>query len=143
MAARTRHAVFAEVHAFHEALAAWLALGEPSALARIERALHPDLTLIGVDGSVTRRAELLARLTPRGGARPGLTIEIDELELRAGGDGWSLVSFRERHQVGESAEDRRTSALLVSDRAPEAGPRWLHVHETTAAPPDPAAPPAR
>lgn len=122
--------IVAETHRFHDALAAWLADGDRAAFETIERAMHADLTLFDQTGAIVGRAELLDGLARAGASRPGLRIEIDEVDVILGAGEGTVIGFRERHTRDGELTVRRTTALLVEQAARPGALLWRHVHET-------------
>ncbi len=120
----------AEVRRFHGALALWLAAGEADAFAAIEGAIHESLTLIDQDGDQVSGAELLTALGRAGGSRPGLAIDVSEIEVILRVEGGTVVTFCERHSTDGERARRRTTGLLLADPDRPGVLLWRHVHET-------------
>ncbi|HEY8572843.1 hypothetical protein [Phenylobacterium sp.] len=121
-----------QVTQFHAFLEAWLsgAVVRPGALDRTLAAFAPQFRCVDPEGGVQTRADLAGWLLGARGARPGLRIEVTELEEVWRTPTAKLCSYRESQAAPDGRNVRISSALFVREgREPW---RWLHVHESWA-----------
>ncbi|WP_327150943.1 hypothetical protein [Nocardia sp. NBC_01329] len=123
-----------EVERVHSLLAAWLGTpASPQVLDAFAAAQHADFSMVTTAGAVLRKTELLAGLHRARNSRPGLAIEISDVEILCTTADTTVVRFVEQHHAGQGTDYRRTTAVLRTD--PEQNRyRWLTVHETTVTP---------
>lgn len=122
-----------EVHHLHDDLGLWL--GSEAALevfTRIVGQQHPDFSLVALDGSVVRLAQLTEELRGARNTLPGLVIQVVDVDVLVVGAECAVVRFRERHRSEPSIEERLTTAVLVADAGARNGWRWRALHETRA-----------
>ncbi|MEV0334901.1 hypothetical protein [Nocardia sp. NPDC050717] len=114
----------AAVESLHADLARWLGSAAPDEVFdRFAAAQHPAFTMVTTAGAVLARDELLTGLRRARNARPGLAIDITEVETVVD-DATIVLRFLETHRVGATADSRRVTAVLDRDL------RWRSVHET-------------
>ncbi|WP_194815898.1 hypothetical protein [Nocardia sp. XZ_19_385] len=123
--------IVGEVRVLHEDLARWLGAADaPDALAAFTGQLHPDFSMVGLDGAVVPLAPLAAGLRGAGNSTPGLTIDITDIDVLHRSADCAVVRFREVHHRPEGPAARVTTALLLPDPQARNGLRWRTVHET-------------
>lgn len=126
--------VRSEVERVHSLLAAWLGTpASPQVLDGFAAAQDDDFSMVTVTGAIVRRTELLAGLHRARNSRPGLVIEVSDVETVCASVDLTVVRFVEEHRVGDIGEYRRTTAVLRAD-SDENRYRWLTVHETALGP---------
>lgn len=119
-----RPELVAAVESLHADLARWLGSAAPEEVFdRFAAAQHPAFSMVTTAGAVLARDELLTGLRGARNARPGLVIDITEVESIVD-DTTIVLRFLETHRVGAAAEARRVTAVLDRDL------RWRAVHET-------------
>ncbi|WP_280305877.1 hypothetical protein [Nocardia neocaledoniensis] len=119
-----RPELVAAVETLHVDLAHWLGSAAPEEVFdRFAAAQHPAFTMVTTAGTVLAREELLTGLRGARNARPGLVIDITEVESVVD-EAMIVLRFLETHRVGARAESRRVTAVLDRDL------RWRSVHET-------------
>lgn len=120
-----------EVERVHSLLATWLGTpASPQILDGFAAAHHDDFSMVTAAGAVLRKTELLASLHRARHSRPGLVIEVSDIEIICATAETTVVRFVEQHHDGRDTDYRRTTAVLRAD--PEQNRyRWLTVHETT------------
>ncbi|SEH01986.1 hypothetical protein SAMN05444920_12342 [Nonomuraea solani] len=111
-----------EVVRHHQVIERWLT----GAAARTEFAAFadahaPGFTLIGPDGAVLSRAEILAQVESAHGKAPDLTITIANVRVIAESGGLLVATYEEWH----GTRGRRATAVLRTTPW-----RWVHLHET-------------
>ncbi|MFC4376809.1 hypothetical protein ACFO5K_22220 [Nocardia halotolerans] len=122
------------IESLHDDLATWL--GSQACDAVFERfaaAQHRSFSMVTTAGETLRRDELLTGLRAARNARPGLRIDISELEELVAEPGAVVVRFLESHHHAGEVTRRRVSAVLIPT-PDESGFHWLVVHETEVAP---------
>jgi hypothetical protein len=125
---------FDEVRDAHDEIARWLSgAAAAESLQGLLARFSPAYTMVTLTGARLDYTALAVFFAGVRGARPGLRIEIDELELIASGDGRAVVGYRER-QRGADGETttRRSTAVFTRDAAGRV--LWLRLHETACAP---------
>jgi hypothetical protein len=125
------HAEIVELHDFFQG---WLGGALPAtdaAYARLVDTMAEEFAIVGPDGALTRRPELLARLRAAHGSRPGWTMWIERAELRSRSGGLTIATYEEWQRQASGAVTARISSVVFRDQpgAPN-GLAWLHVHET-------------
>ncbi|GGK91106.1 DUF4440 domain-containing protein [Nocardia jinanensis] len=123
-----------EVERVHSLLATWLGTpASPQVLDGFAAAHHDDFSMVTIAGAVLRKTELLAALHRARNSRPGLAIEVSDIEILCATVDTTVVRFVEQHRTGDDTDYRRTTAVLRAD--PEQNRyRWLTVHETAVTP---------
>ncbi|MFI6313869.1 hypothetical protein ACIBEK_27525 [Nocardia fusca] len=123
-----------EVERVHSLLATWLGTtASPQVLDGFAAAQHDEFSMVTVAGAVVRKTELLAGLHRARNSRPGLVIEVSDVEIVCASADLTVVRFVEEHRDGGTSEYRRTTAVLRAD-PDENRYRWLTVHETALGP---------
>ncbi|MEU8896334.1 hypothetical protein [Nocardia sp. NPDC048505] len=126
--------VVGEIHDQHEDLARWLGTADAvGALERFVAQLHPDFSMVTVDGVLVPRSGLLVGLSGAGHSLPGLMIDITDVEVLADTAESVVARFREVHHTPAGPAARWTTALLLPDPAARNALSWRSVHETVAA----------
>ncbi|MBX0329298.1 DUF4440 domain-containing protein [Oscillochloris sp. ZM17-4] len=119
-----------ELHAF---FVAWLGGALPdddATFARCAGTMAPGFAIIGPDGRLIAREELLATLRAAHGSRPGLTIWIERPALRYRDGALTLVTYEEWQTEGGRTSGRASTALFRATPGAPNGISWAHVHET-------------
>ncbi|MEV3961885.1 hypothetical protein AB0M34_13460 [Nocardia sp. NPDC050193] len=126
--------VWSEVERVHSLLAAWLGTpASPQVLDAFAAAQDTDFSMVTVTGAIVRKTELLAGLHRARNSRPGLVVEVSDVETVYASADLTVVRFVEEHRDGDLAEYRRTTAVLRAD--PDGNRyRWRTVHETAVGP---------
>lgn len=102
-----------------------------AAFARFATVTAPEFHIIAPSGTITARAELVARLWHAHNSRPGARIWVENVRLCASRDDITIATYEEWQQHGSApARARLSTAVLVADAAQPNGLAWLHVHET-------------
>ncbi len=127
--------IAAEIERVHDLLATWLgSAASPRVLDGFAAAHDEDFSMITTAGTVVRKRDLLSGLHRARNSRPGLVIEISEVEtLRSEGD-TAVVRFVECQRDATGSEYRRTTAVLHVD--PDSTCHWGAVQETAVAEPE-------
>jgi hypothetical protein len=127
------HPFFQEVVATCADIEAWFSgRAAPAALAGLMARFSPPFSMVTLQGARIDLATLQAMFAQSHGKRPGLHIEIDELEeIHAGSEG-AIVTYRERQSDGAGNDSvRRSTAVFERDASGRIV--WRHLHETPVA----------
>lgn len=117
----------AEIDALHRLLQAWFrAEADPDPTPILAR-FDPAFTMLTPTGMTLPYARFAAGLPALRGTRPGLVMEITEVELRHQTPATALLTYRERQSHGTTTNDRASTVLLL---AGPNHPTWRHLHET-------------
>ena len=122
-----------EVIELHDFFVNWLQgkLSEtPAAFERVQAVLSSDFLLITPDGKITDGETLLAGIRAAHGARPGLRMWIEAVQLRQQIDNLLIVTYQEWQAENDNTTARISTAVFQVDASTPHGLRWLHVHET-------------
>lgn len=115
-----------ELHQFFQALF----LAEIDSIDRAEAALGPDFTMVGPDGTVSQRADVLAQLRSGHGHSAELRIEIEEHRTVVETDAVIVGEYIEFHSFADDGNRRRTTVAFDVDPDGPNGVRWRHAQET-------------
>lgn len=119
-------------HLTHARIEQWIG-GAPlpeTALAALLAGFAASFTMVATDGQRLHAQALPALFEKLRGARPGLTIQIDEVMVHRAAASAVLLSYRERHRWDAHATTRRATALFTLNA--DGQPQWTHLHETWA-----------
>jgi hypothetical protein len=123
----------AEIRDLHAFFMAWLGGELPhndATFARCAGTMAASFAIIGPDGGLTERADLIAALYAGHGGRPDLKIWIERPLLRRRDGPLTLVTYQEWQTEGGRTRGRASTALFLDDPAAPNGLSWAHVHET-------------
>ncbi len=115
-----------ELHAFFEAYF----LGAVSSHDRVEVALASSYTMIGPDGRLSTRSEIVDMIVAGHAHTDSLSIETSEHRLVADRGEVLVGTYVETHHLADRRNDRRTTAVFLRDPSAPNGVRWLHAQET-------------
>jgi hypothetical protein len=121
-----------EVLALHHFFVGWFRGDLPvSAFAACEAAFAPDFAMIGPDGLLHDREDVLTRLRGAHGAfPPSFAIAVhDVTPLWSAGDAMLLGYIEQQHRDGRDTRRRSTALFLRAPAAPR-GVHWRHLQET-------------
>jgi hypothetical protein len=124
-----------ELHSFFEG---WLDGSLPETeeiFARFVEATAPDFTLISPEGTIATAEQTAAWIRAAHGTRQGFRLWTDEHVLRAAGDDWAIMTYREWQTRDGITTVRLSTACFCVDGAAPGGLLWQHVHETWLTPP--------
>ncbi|WP_280425587.1 nuclear transport factor 2 family protein [Nocardia carnea] len=127
--------IAAEIERVHDLLAAWLgSAASPRVLDAFAAAHDEDFSMVTTAGTVIRKRELLSGLHRARNGRPGLVIEISEVETLCATGDTAVVRFVECQRGSGEPEYRRTTAALRTDSGQSF--QWLALQETAVAEPE-------
>ncbi|MBF6348297.1 DUF4440 domain-containing protein [Nocardia flavorosea] len=122
--------IAADIERVHDLLATWLgSAASPRVLDTFAAAHDEDFSMVTAAGTVVRKRELLSGLHRARNSRPGLVIEISDIETLSETGDTTVVRFVECQRDGGGQEYRRTTAVVRV--GPEQSCRWLALQETT------------
>ena len=133
----TQDAVLAaqrSVHEVHVLIQAIFTEGGDSAraaIAALEPVFAEDFSMVSTGGQIVNRSQVFEMFGRAAGGRPGLSIELGEMQPLYSTGSHALLRYRETHHVAGAASSRsssRYSTVLLEDR-PE-GVVWRSLHET-------------
>lgn len=126
---------FREVVDAHALIRRWL--GEADAPDEVCESLlsrfSPAYSMVTPGGLLLNFTALSAFFRTQRGARPGLTIDIDEMQIIAENETGATVVYKELQQQPGQAATRRFSTV-VFERDHHAQAIWRHLHETALPP---------
>lgn len=121
------HAEIIELHDFFERYFA--GTHEPETIARLDKALATDFTIVSPSGTESTREQTIASISAAHGSTTALEMSIESVRL-VSDDGATIVA---RYvEVHHGADPTRRLSTVVFDRAADGpnGVRWRTVHET-------------
>ncbi|MFI1460216.1 DUF4440 domain-containing protein [Nocardia carnea] len=127
--------IAAEIERVHDLLATWLgSAASPRVLDTFAAAHDEDFSMVTAVGTVVRKRELLTGLHRARNSRPGLVIEISEVETLCATGDTAVVRFVEYQRDESGPEYQRTTAVVRID--PEQSCQWLALQETAVTDPE-------
>ncbi|TPG58334.1 DUF4440 domain-containing protein [Ewingella americana] len=123
-----------EVLDAHQLISRWL--GEASAPQDVCETLlarfSPAFSMVGLSGNRLDNAGLSAFFRAQGGAKAGLEIGIENMQLVAESATGAVVTYQERQQLpGQNATLRYSTVVFELGETGQVV--WRHLHETAAA----------
>ena len=117
------------IDALHRLLQAWFrAEGEADPVAVLAH-FDPSFVMVTPGGKLVTYQQFSGAFPTLRGTRPGLVMEISEVNVRYADDATALVTYVERQRQDASLTDRLSTAMLLNQPG-EATPTWRHLHET-------------
>ena len=117
-----------ELHAFFEAY--FLGSLPSSEIGRVERALAPDFTMLGPDGTESDRTRTVAAIEQGHAHTDSLEITVSEHRLIVSTDHHVVATYVETHRLADRSNHRVATVVFVRDPDGPNGLRWLRVQET-------------
>lgn len=125
------HAEIVELHDFFQA---WLGGALPNtdtAFARLIDTMAPEFAIVGPDGRLLPRAQVLTWIRAAHGSRPGWRIWIEGAAPRFAEGGLVCAIYEEWQRHADGTVTARLSTVLLREQpGTPNGLAWLHVHET-------------
>jgi len=117
-----------EIHELHDKLQAWFR-AEMGADALDDLMAHfcADFSMVGIAGRRLDRQAVQALFVVGYGARPGLRIAVDAVQVIDAPSSLAVLRYREGHAVGDGAVAWRESLAVL--RQEQGRWRWLALHE--------------
>ncbi|NVN11666.1 hypothetical protein [Nguyenibacter vanlangensis] len=122
-------AVRDEIVALHHLLQAWFRAEGDDDSGPILARFDPGYTMIGAAGRVIRLDGFAKALPTFRGARPGLVMEIHDVQVCHRFDGGVLALYREVQSQGDTRNARWSSVLFVTGSDGKTL-LWKHLQET-------------
>jgi len=122
---------FQEVIDAHELISHWL--GNETAATKVCETLlarfSPAYSMVTPGGAMLDFTALASFFRTQRGAKRGLHIDIENMQLVAESAGGATVTYQERQQLpGQSATLRFSTVVFESQQ--DGTVRWRHLHET-------------
>jgi hypothetical protein len=122
------------VYEFHDFLELWLGGVMPYDVAAVHAQIgnfDPEFQCLPPTGLVQTRDALLTWLLEAFESQPGLSIAIENVNVRRTHEDMVLLTYEE-HQLRRRRSNRRlSSAVFVADPGGTSTSRWFHLHELT------------
>lgn len=116
---------------FHEQIGKWfrgeMSLEEKEEMLTLNE-FHVNFRMISPTGTVKDRADLAGWLPSVYAAKPGIVLEVRDINLRFEDNGIALMEYIEIQTGGGVDNTRISTALFVSNE--EDNLQWLNLHET-------------
>ena len=80
-------------------------------------------------GKILTFGEFAAAFPGMRGTRPSLMMQISDVVVRREGEGFALLTYRER-QIQDSGTTDRISTVMLLERSDRPTPVWHHLQET-------------
>ncbi|WMJ69573.1 DUF4440 domain-containing protein [Stenotrophomonas sp. 24(2023)] len=126
------HTAEHEIHVLHDKLQAWFrAEVEADALEDLMAHFCADFSMVGVAGRRLDRLAVQALFVGGHGARPGLCIAIEAVQVVEASAPLAVLRYREGHALATTAPVWRESLAVL--RQDGGRWRWLALHEVPVA----------
>lgn len=119
-----------EIIEAHIAIESWLSEGKGDPEALLSR-FDSTFTMVTPGGACLDNAALNHFFLAHRGARPGLKIEVENIETVAQWSDGAALRYQEKHTLPEQAETRRWSTVVFKRLGEKI--LWRHLHETAQA----------
>lgn len=131
------HPCLDDVLTTHELIRTWLGTRLPDApdkavLAALLARFSPAYTMVTPGGGTLDHAALRVFFSGAGGSRPGLQMQISDLQLLQDSDHGAVVAYRETQSLPDGSSTVRLSTV-VYDKTADGRLLWRHLQETWAA----------
>ncbi|HEY2451914.1 MAG TPA: DUF4440 domain-containing protein [Scandinavium sp.] len=114
----------------HIAIENWLARGEGNAEALFSR-FDRDFTMVTPNGASLDYAAVCGFFQAQRGARSGLKITVEKIELLAEWQEGAALRYSEKQRLPEQGETLRFSTVILKRQGEKI--TWRHLHETAQA----------
>lgn len=118
-----------EIFELHRVLQAWFRAEGTDDPSVVLTAFDPGFRMVGAAGRIVTYDTFAANVPKMRGSRPGLIMQISDVEVRFQQDDLALVTYRETQQL-DGAETQRWSSALLRDVPGRVRPAHLHLQET-------------
>jgi len=115
-----------ELHDFFQAYF----LAETDSTGRFEAVLEADFTMIGPDGGVSDRGQVIDAVRAGHGHTASLAIVTSDHRLLAERPGLIVARYIETHHLSSRSNHRITTVVFTARPELPNGVAWLHAHET-------------
>lgn len=118
-----------EIVDLHVVLQAWFrAEGSDDVAAVLDR-FDEGFVMVTPAGKILPFEQFAAAFPGMRGTRPNLVMQISDVVVRHQGEGYALLTYRER-QTQDSGTTDRISTVLLLERLDRPNPVWRHLQET-------------
>ncbi|MGK3135285.1 DUF4440 domain-containing protein [Pantoea trifolii] len=123
---------FKEVMDAHELIRNWLgnSAADDEVCEKLLARFSPAYSMMTTGGVLLNINQLKSFFRTQRGARPGLNIEITDLQIVAESEGGAIVTYKERQKICELAATLRFSTV-VFELNQDGSVIWRHLHETS------------
>lgn len=123
---------FKEVMDAHELIRNWLgnSAADDGVCEKLLARFSPAYSMMTMGGVLLNFNQLNSFFRTQGGARPGLNIEITDLQIVAESEGGAIVTYKERQEIFAQAATLRFSTV-VFELNQDGSVIWRHLHETS------------
>ena len=116
-----------EVIDLHIQIEALFARGEGSS-AELMKHFAPSFTMVTTAGVAISVEQVATLFDSQAGKRPGLQVEVSEVEIVAQWETGAVLAYRETHRTPGQPPRSRLSTALFDLQCEK--PLWRHLHET-------------
>ena len=126
---------FQEVLDAHQLIVNWFAYPDtpPEVCDQLLTHFSPDYSMVTPSGNLLDYATLSSFFYSQGGAKLGLEINIEHMQLIQEGPQGAVVSYQER-QLSPGQPATRRFSTVVFELGADNQILWRHLHETLLAP---------
>ncbi|MBB3307875.1 MULTISPECIES: DUF4440 domain-containing protein [unclassified Enterobacter] len=123
---------FKEVMDAHELIRNWLgnSAADDKVCENLLARFSPAYSMMTTGGALLNINQLNSFFRTQRGARPGLNIEITDLQIVAESEGGAIVTYKERQKICEQAATLRFSTVIF-ELNQDGSVIWRHLHETS------------
>ena len=124
-----------ELHVFFEGWLSGVLPDTDACFERVEQVLATDFTFVDPTARLLEREAVLDFVRDAHCTRPGLSIRIENPQVRHDLDGLLLATYEEWQELDGEKTARFSTALMRPRKNHAHGIEWVHVHETWLRPP--------
>ena len=118
-----------EIYELHRVLQAWLrAEGSDNSSVVLDH-FDESFRMISPSGVIIPYSKFASGLPAIRGSRPGLIMEISDVEIRFSDSSTALINYHE-HQAQNGKTTDRWSTALLRRKTENKIPQWVHLQET-------------
>lgn len=123
---------FKEVMDAHELIRYWLgnSAADDKVCENLLARFSPAYSMMTTGGTLLNINQLNSFFRTQRGARPGLNIEMTDLQIVAESEGGAIVIYKERQKNCEQAATLRFSTVIF-ELNQDGSVIWRHLHETS------------
>ena len=121
-----------EINDLHRVLQAWFRAEGPNDQNLVLEHFDDSFRMIAPGGNTVPYSKFVGGLSAMRGSRPGLVMDISDVEVRFSDSAVAVISYRERQSQDGQTTDRLSTAILIR-KIERKFPQWVHLHETWAA----------
>lgn len=119
----------AEIDDLHRLLQAWFRAEGSADPGPVLAHFDEAFIMVTTAGKILPFEQFAAAFPGMRGTRPSLVMQISDVVVRHQGEGFALLTYRER-QIQDSGTTDRLSTALLLERPDRPTPVWRHLQET-------------